>query len=373
MPLSRPEPTVPLTNPGLENARLRSDILEAIARVIDRGNYILGTQVETFEAVFANSIGAVGAVGVASGTDALVLAMLGLRIGPGDEVIAPSHTAGPVVAAIHMIGATPVLVEIDPTTFCIDYRAVATAISPRTKAVIAVHLYGHPADMVAINRLAKQARISVVEDCAQAQGARIGSEPVGAIGDIGCFSFYPTKNLAALGDGGAVVARQQALIERLRVLRTYGWTSPQYAEIQHGRCTRLDELQAAVLSVKLANLEQNNKLRRRIAQQYAAGLADLPLVLPEEREGYRHAYHLYVVRSSERDALANRLKSRGIMTGRHYPYPVHTQPGLAAGARIPRPLALTEQLASEILSLPIFPDMTDQQIDRVIEAVREAC
>ncbi len=286
-------------------------------------------------------------------------------------MIVPSHTAGPSVAAIHLTGATPVLVEVSALDFCIDAKAAAAAMGPRTKAVIPVHLYGHPADMTAISELAAKARIAIIEDCAQAQGARIEGRTVGAIGDFGCFSFFPTKNLGALGDAGAVTCRDVGPLERLHMLRTYGWKTPQFAEIENGRCSRLDELQAAVLEVKFAHLEQGNARRREIARRYAAGLSGLPLTLPAVRAGCEHVYHLYVVRSDRRDALAEHLKSRGVMTGRHYPFPVHAQPGLAARARVPEALALTERLAGEILSLPMFPDMTGAQIDRVIAAIRE--
>ncbi len=362
---------VPLASPGLENKRLRAVIVAAMARVVDGGSYILGSEVKGFEAALAGSVGAAGAIGVGCGTEALTLALLALGIGPGDEVLAPSHTAGPTVAAINMIGATPVLVEVDPADYCIHPEAAAAAIGPRTRAIIAVHLYGHPADLNALGDIARKAGIEIVEDCAQAQGARIGSASVGAIGALGCFSFYPTKNLGAIGDAGAVTARDGRLVEKLAQLRTYGWTDSQFAGIEGGRCTRLDELQAAVLSVKLEHVEAGNERRRAIARRYSDELAGLPLALPSERVGTRHVYHLYVVRSERRDVLAEHLKTRGIMTGRHYPFPVHVQPGLAARARIPVPLELTDRLAEEILSLPMFPDMTDAQIDRVVTAIKE--
>jgi dTDP-4-amino-4,6-dideoxygalactose transaminase len=310
-------------------------------------------------------------VGVASGTDALVLAMLGVGGNAGDEVITVSHTAGPTAAANRMIGAIPVLIEVEESSYCIDPDKIERAIGPRTRAVVAVHLYGHPANMAAINSIASQHRISVIEDCAQAQGATVGERQVGSLGDIACFSFYPTKNLGAIGDGGALVTNNVALADRVRKLRTYGWSKPQYAALENGRCSRLDEIQAAVLSLKLKLLSSNLKRRRNVAERYCANLAGLPLVLPSERAGCRHSYHLFVIRAEGRDALEAHLRANGIGTGRHYPWPVHLQPGIASFARVPEPLAVTEQIAGEILSLAMFTTISETQIDRVVDAVRK--
>lgn len=362
---------VPLANPGQENVRLETTIVAAMTRVVKAGSYILGEEVKRFEANLAARTKTAGAVGVGCCTEALAISLLALGVTPGDEVVAPSHTAGPTVAAIRMVGATPVLVEVGEFDYCVSPTAVASAIGPRTKAAIAVHLYGQPADMSTLAAIGHAKGIAIVEDCAQAQGGRIGAAEVGGFGDCGCFSFYPTKNLGALGDGGAVTARSASVVERLRALRTYGWTAPQYAELENGRCTRLDELQAAILTVKLAHLDASNARRREIAARYAEELGGAPIILPHERTGTTHVYHLYVIRSDRRDALAAHLKSRGIMTGRHYPFPVHVQPGLADKARVPIPLVTTERLAREILSLPIYADMTDAKIERVVSAVRE--
>jgi dTDP-4-amino-4,6-dideoxygalactose transaminase len=361
---------IPLADPKADLAHLRSEILAAVARVLDGGSYILGPEVADFERDMARRIGVPGAVGVASGTDALVLALRALRISDGDEVITVSHTAGPTVAAIHMVGAVPVLVDIDPATYCLDPDALDHALSARTKAILPVHLYGHPADLDRICAFAQAHRVAVIEDCAQAQTASVGGRDVGSIGDIGCFSFYPTKNLGAIGDGGLVVSSDQDIVERLRQLRTYGWTKPQFAEVADGRCSRLDELQAAVLNVKLDGLAGDMDRRREIAAQYAAAFADLPLVRPLERAGCRHAYHLYVVRCERREALANHLDRLGIATGLHYPYPVHAQPALAAGARIPRPLQITEEICRQILTLPLYPSMPKESVSAVIDGVR---
>jgi dTDP-4-amino-4,6-dideoxygalactose transaminase len=361
---------IPLADPRADQAHLRADILAAVARVVDGGTYILGGEVAEFERSFARSIGAADAVGVASGTDALALALLALGIGSGDEVITVSHTAGPTVAAIRMVRAIPVLVDIEPGTYCLDPGTLEAAVGARTRAIIPVHLYGCPADMDRIAARARDRDIAVIEDCAQAVGATIGGRQVGSIGDSGCFSFYPTKNLGAIGDGGMITASRHEIAERARRLRTYGWSRPQFAELADGRCSRLDELQAAILNVKLAHLATDVEKRRAIADQYNAAFAGLPMVLPSEPAGRRHAYHLYVVRCDRRDALARHLDHAGIATGIHYPHPVHVQPGIAADARIPQPLLATEAIVGEILSLPLYPSMSTDDRDRVIEGVR---
>jgi dTDP-4-amino-4,6-dideoxygalactose transaminase len=368
MDVSRP---VPLADPKAENARLRDALLAAMAGVLDGGSYILGAEVAAFEAEMAATLGVSGVVGVASGTDALVVALLALGIGGGDEVIIPSHTAGPTCAAVAMVGAVPVLIDVDPETAVVTPDLVRAAITPRTKAVIVVHLYGYPADVQSIHAVTAAAGIALVEDCAQSQGARIGGAPAGSIGELSCFSFYPTKNLGALGDGGAVAVRDEALLAKVKALRTYGWSKPQFAELQGGRCSRLDEIQAAMLRVKLRLLEQTNARRRAIADRYRERLAGLPLALPPMRQDVEHAYHLFVVRTARRAALADFLRARSIGTGLHYPYAVHQQPAFQAISRIPFPLTETERLVPEILSLPLYPDMALDDVDRVADAVRE--
>ena len=339
-------------------------------RVVDGGSYILGAEVNAFERALAADIGMTEAVGVASGTDALTLALLAVGVAAGDEVITVSHTAGPTVAAIHMAGATPVLVDVEEDGFCIDPATIEPAISPRTRAILPVHLYGHPANLDAICGIARRHGLAVIEDCAQAQGATLHERPVGSFGAIGCFSFYPTKGLGALGDGGAVVTSDPALADRLRKLRNYGWSKPQYAALEHGRCSRLDEIQAAILSLKLKFLPRNLERRRNAAGHYHTALAGLPLILPKTRDGCTHSHHLFVIRAEARDALESHLKEHGIGTARHYPWPVHLQPGLASSARVPEPLSVTEKLAGEILSLPMFATISNEQIGRVADAVQ---
>jgi dTDP-4-amino-4,6-dideoxygalactose transaminase len=364
------EKPVPLADPGADAAPLREEILAATGRVLDRGWYVLGEEVAGFEQRIASRLGVPGAVGVASGTDALVLALLALGIGAGDEVITVSHTAGPTVAAIRIVGAIPVLVDIELETYCLDPTTLEKAVGPRTKAIIAVHLYGHPAALDDICKFAAHRGIAVVEDCAQAQDSTTGGRTVGSIGDFGCFSFYPTKILGAIGDGGLVVARDPKHVERLRQLRAYGWTKSQFSELSDGRCSRLDELQAAILAVKLDHLDRQIEHRRTLAGAYRDAFAKLPLSCPVERPECRHVYCLYVVRCRERDALARHLESAGIMTGRHYPFPIHEQPGLSAKARIPRPLSITDRIKNEILTLPLYPSMPGAFQARVVDAVR---
>jgi dTDP-4-amino-4,6-dideoxygalactose transaminase len=361
---------VPLANPALDNAPDRERILTAVARVIDDGAYILGPQVAEFEGQMAKRYGVAGAIGVGSGTDALILALKSLGVGRGDEVVTVSHTAGPTVAAICALDATPVLVDIDEETYCIDPGTLEAACGEKTKAILVVHLYGHPADMDKICAFANSRHIPVIEDCAQAQEATSGGRFVGSIGLLSCFSFYPTKNLGAIGDGGLVMAQTPEVVERVRQLRTYGWTKPQYAAISGGRCSRLDEMQAAILNVKLAGLDESVTKRRLIAARYAKGLSGLPLTLPSERADCRHAYHIYVIRSDWRDALADYLSAAGISTGRHYPYPVHNQPAFQQISRVPGALTVTERIQGEILSLPMFPSLSLDQQDRVIGTIR---
>ena len=361
---------VAFADPGADLAPIRQNILSAIAEVVDRGEYILGPSVAKFERELAARLGVAAIVGVASGTDALALALKALGVHQGDEVITVSHTAGATVAAIRTIGATPVLIDIDPETYCLDPAKLEAARSPWSKAIVAVHLYGQPADMRRIVEFGRRHAIAVVEDCAQAQEATVDGQPVGSIGEIGCFSFYPTKILGAIGDAGAVATRDAATGERVRLLRTYGWTQPQFATVPGGCSSRLDELQAAILSIRLRHLSEQVERRRSIASKYGEALAGLPLHLPRERAGSRHVYHLYVIRTDRRDEMRAHLDRDGISTGVHYPYPAHKQPGLAEGARIPAPLTVTETIAREILTLPLFPALSDDQQDRVIASVR---
>jgi dTDP-4-amino-4,6-dideoxygalactose transaminase len=365
---------IPQTNPGATYLAHRAEIDAAIAGVLSRGWYILGAEVEAFEREFAAFVGVEQVIGVGSGTDALSLALRACGIGPGDAVATVSHSAVATVAAIVATGAAPLLIDIDPATYRIDAQALADALDTtggrRVKAVIPVHLYGHPADMRSILDIAGRYGLHVIEDCAQSHGARIEGKTTGGWGHLAAFSFYPTKNLGAFGDGGAVATNDSTLAERVRLLREYGWRQRYISDI-HGTNSRLDEVQAAVLRVKLRYLEDGNARRRAIASQYDNALASTTLVGPAVGAGVEHVYHQYVVRSPERDRLRTALKQRGVGTLVHYPVPIHLQPAYQESARH-GPLAHTEKAAAEVVSLPMFPELHDQDVAAVIGALHSA-
>ena len=360
---------IPFLDLKAQYATLKPELDAAVTDVLAGGWYILGEQVAAFEREFAAYCGVAHGVGVGSGTAALQLALLACSIGPGDEVITVSHTAVATVAAIALAGARPVLVDIEPTTYTLDPQRLEPAITDRTRAVIPVHLYGQPADLAPILEIARRHSLRVIEDCAQAHGATYRGRRVGSFGDLACFSFYPTKNLGAAGDGGMVVTDDAELAERVRLLRQYGWRQ-RYVSEMAGLNSRLDELQAAILRVKLRYLDEWNERRRALAARYDALLAGSGVVTPAVREGCQHVYHLYVVRSQRRDALQAHLKAQGIGTIVHYPLAVHQQPAYADVAIGPGGLAETERAAAEVLSLPLYPEMPDEHVERVAAAVR---
>jgi len=362
--------SIPWASPLAQYRAHQAPIQNAINRVLDSGTYILGAEVESFECAFANFCGGDHAVGVASGTDALILALKALGIGPGDEVITVSHTAVATVAAILATGATPVLADIDEIAMTIDPAAIDAAVTPRSKAVIAVHLYGQAANLDAILECARRHRLAVVEDCAQAAGGRYRGRRLGSIGDIGCFSFYPTKNLGAIGDGGMVLTCDAKIASLVRRLRQYGWDDARETH-EAGLNSRLDPLQAAILHAKLPHLDADNARRAAIARRYDRGLIGLPLAMPKARADSEHVYHLYVVTSAQRDDLMAYLSERRIGCAVHYPLPVHRQNGYAERAVLPRSgLPVTDRLCRQILSLPMYPELSDVDVDRVIAAVR---
>lgn len=359
-------------NPRAQYESRRAAIDEAIRRVLDSGRYILGDEVAAFEREFAEYVGVQFAIGVGSGTEALHTALAACGVGAGDEVITVAHTAVATVAAIELCGATPVFVDIEPDYFTLDPNQLEDAISSRTKAIVPVHLYGQPADLGAIIAVAERHGIRVVEDCAQAHGATYSGRRVGSWGDIACFSFYPTKNLGAIGDGGAVVTNDPELAEKVRRLREYGWSAERNVSHVRGWNSRLDELQAAILRVKLEYLDSDNDQRRRIAALYDELLRESDLVLPRRREDATHVFHLYVVRSGERDDLFLRLKADGVGASIHYPVPVQLQPAYRGRLRAGS-LTNTERAAKEILSLPIYPELTDAEIERVVRSCVSYC
>jgi dTDP-4-amino-4,6-dideoxygalactose transaminase len=347
----------------------KAEIDAAIVRVLDKGWYILGEETRAFEAEFASYIGIAHGIGVGSGTEALHVALAACGIGQGDEVITVSHTAVATVAAVELAGATPVLVDIEPDYYTLDPEKLESAVSPRTKAIIPVHVYGQPADLMPILEIARRRSLRVIEDCAQAHGAMYGGRRVGTWSDIACFSFYPTKNLGALGDGGMVVTNDAALADRARALREYGW-SERYVSHIRGWNTRLDEVQAAVLRVKLPYLDADNAARIRLALAYDKTLAETHVRVPVHRPDVRHVYHLYVVRSECRDGLQAFIRSRGIGALIHYPVPIHLQPAYTGRLRGADDLPETERAAREVLSLPIYPELTPDKAAQVITAVQ---
>ncbi len=361
---------IPCANPHAQYLAHKDAIVEAVRRVLDGGHYVLGPAVEAFEKEFAQHTQVAHAIGLNSGTDALVLGLRALGVGPGDEVITVSHTALATVSAVVMTGATPVLVDVDPALYTLDPTKLAAAITPRTKAIIAVHLYGQLADIDAILAIAKARGIPVIEDCAQSTGARSKGRRAGSIGTLGCFSFYPTKNLGAIGDGGMLVTNDDAIAERVRRLRQYGWDARRATEAP-GVNSRLDEIQAAILSVKLPSLDADNARRLAIAKRYGEGLAGLPVTLPAIRPETTHVFHLYVLECDDRDALKASLAKRDILAGIHYLAPAHRHGGYDALCVLPREgLPVTERLVGRILTLPMYPELTDAQVDEVIAGVR---
>lgn len=360
--------TIPAIDLNRQTRSIRIEVEDAIARVLAKGSFILGDDVSAFESEFAGYCGVAHAVGVASGTDALQLALIACGIGIGDEVIAPSHTAVATIAAIEMTGAKPVLVDIELTRFGLDPVAVAAAITDRTRCIIPVHLYGCPVDLNPILEIAHTKNIFVLEDCSQAHGAFYCGRRVGGWGNIAAFSFYPTKNLGALGDGGAVVTNDPQLAERVRLLRQYGWKARYVSHIK-GMNSRLDELQAAILRVKLRHLDAWNARRRELANLYLSLLSDSNIMLPSQPEDSEHVFHQFVIRHPKRDELQAFLKAEGIHTLVHYPVPVHLQPAYANLSPMDRTLSTSERAAHEVLSLPMFPELTEEEVRWVSQAI----
>ena len=350
---------------------IQPEIDEAVRRVLESGHFILGSEVATLEEEICAYLKVKHGIGVGSGTDALVLALRALEIGPGDEVIVPAYTFFATAGAVLLVGATPVFAEIDPQTYCLDAEDASRRISERTKAIIPVHLYGHPANMDAILELAKHHSLKVVEDNAQAFGATYHGCRTGSLGDIGCLSFFPTKNLGAYGDGGMVVTNDNELAERVCALRTHGWKKKYFPETL-GYNSRLDALQAAILRAKLPHVDTWNEERRALAQWYSRRLAEFGVGVPYEAEVACHVYHLYVVRLRERDRTQNLLKEAGIAAEVYYPQPVHlTAPCQHFGYK-PGDFPEAERASRETLAIPLYPEMTTTQSELVITALENA-
>lgn len=361
---------VPFLNLAAQHAALKNAISEAVEKVLTGGHYILGPNVAEFEKEVAAFTDTKFGVGVNSGSDALTLALRALEIGAGDEVITSPFTYIAPAESIHQVGAKIVFADVDPRTFCLNPEEVAKKISPRTKAIIPIHLFGQAAPLNEIRALADSRGIAIIEDCAQAIGAKYHGQNVGSFGRLGCFSFYPTKNLGADGDGGMVVTNDEALAKKLRMLRVHGIEKRYYHDL-HGFNSRLDEIQAAILRVKLPHLNRWNARRAEIAARYTEAFAKLPLQLPITAPGNTHIFHVYAVLSEKRDALQKFLTERGVPTLIYYPLPLHLQKlyvdlGFKAGD-----FRIAEQISKEILPLPMYPELTNEQVDYVCQLISE--
>ena len=361
---------IPILDLKKQYESIRLELDGAISRVLAKGSFILGAEVAAFEKEFAEYCGVSHAIGVASGTEALQLALLACGVGENDEVVAPAHTAVATVSAIEASGAHPVLVDIDLARYGLDPNLLVKSTTPRTRSIIPVHLYGCPVDMNPILQFAREKNLFVVEDCSQAHGALYEGHKVGSLGDIAAFSFYPTKNLGAFGDGGAVVTNNAELAEKVRLLRQYGWKEHYISSVK-GINSRLDELQAGILRVKLRYLDEWNLRRRQLANLYLELLADTEFALPVQLENSKHVFHQFVIRHPQRDVLKEYLMEQGIHTLIHYPVPIHLQPayvdlGYPAGS-----LPNTELVSREALSLPLYPELTEEMVSLICQALRD--
>ena len=348
----------------------KAAIDHAIQAVLNKGWFILGEHGRQFENAFANYCQAKQSIGVGSGTDAIHLGLKACGIGLNDEVITVSHTATPTASGISLSGAKPVFIDIDPQSYTIDPHLIEQAITPQTKAIVPVHLYGQSANMDDILTIAKKHRLHIVEDCAQAHGTLYRGQNVGTLGTVGCFSFYPSKNLGAFGDGGMVITQQTHIAQHVQLLRNYGSITRDVHEIQ-GINSRLDEIQAAILNAKLPHLDTQNQRRREIAHIYRTQITHPDMDHPIEKDWGTHTYHLYVIQTPHRDRLRQHLENCGIGTGIHYPTPIHKQPAYTH-LNTP-PLPITEHIVDRILSLPIFPELTDAEIDHIVESANAFC
>jgi len=363
--------TVPLVDLKQQYLKIKPEILDAVAKVFESTQFVLGQEVTAFEEEFAHYCGARYGIAVNTGTSALHLALLAAGVGPGDEVITVPFTFVATTAAIVYCGARPVFIDIDPMTYTMDPGLIEAAITPRTKAILPVHLYGHPADMRPIQEIARRHGLAVIEDAAQAHGADYFGARVGSLGDLACFSFYPGKNLGAYGEGGMVTTNNPEFARTIRMLRDWG-AETKYDHVLKGFNYRMEGVQGAILRVKLRYLEQWTEARRAVAREYAAKLAECALPLPTEAPGRRHVFHIYGVRSRQRRDLIEALRQRGIQTGIHYPTPVHLLPAYADLNYRLGDFPVSEEIASQEVSLPMFPELTSAQIATVTESVLES-
>ncbi|WP_406696213.1 DegT/DnrJ/EryC1/StrS family aminotransferase [Singulisphaera sp. Ch08] len=363
-------PPIPLIDLKAQYAGLCDDISEALREVADSSTYVLGPQVKEFENAFAAHVGARHCVGVNSGTSALHLALIAAGVGPGDEVITVPMTFIATTWAVNYVGATPVMVDVDPVSYTMDVDQVEAKITSRTRAILPVHLYGQPAALEPLLEIGRRYGIPIIEDAAQAHAARYRGRGAGTLGQSGCFSFYPGKNLGAYGEAGAIVTDDDRIAARLRSLRDHA-QSQRYHHDEIGFNYRMDAFQGAILGIKLRYLEGWTEARRRLAATYLERLADLPIQLPTEAPELRHVWHLFVVLHPERDRLRDQLEARGIGAGLHYPVPVHLQKAFAHLGYREGDFPVTERIARECLTLPLFPEMTASQQERVVDALRD--
>lgn len=362
------ERPIPLMDMVAQYRSIKNEIDEAIRQVLEAGQFILGPNVAALEKEVATYLGVKRGVGVASGTDALLLAMRALEIGPGDEVIVPSYTFFATAGAVLLAGATPVCVDVEPQNYTIDVQQIATRITPKTKAIIPVHLYGHPADMTTVLEIARTHGLRVIEDNAQAFGAEYRGRKTGSIGDVACLSFFPSKNLGGYGDGGMIVTNDDQVADRIRMLRAHGWRKKYFPEML-GYNSRLDELQAAILRVKLRHIDDWNKRRRYLAGKYNERFAGTDIRVPSEAADALHAYHLYVIEVDERERVQQQLKEQGIPTAVYYPQPLHLAAPLAQYGYRRGDFPISERASERTLSIPFYPEMTEEQLNTVADKV----
>lgn len=356
-------------NPLPENKKNMRQIHKAITRVIDSGSYILGPEVEKFQQNLSNYLGNKYSIGVNSGTDALILSLKALNIKENDEVILPSHTATATASAVVSVGATPVFADIDESTFNIDPMDLEKKISPKTKAIIMVHLYGHPCEISKITEIASRKKIHLIEDCAQSFGAKFNHKPTGSFGILSCFSFYPTKNLGAIGDAGAISTNNKELFEKIKMLHQYGWDESRLPIFESNQ-SRLDEIQSAILNVKIKYIDKTLFERNELAKIYSENLSNLNLEIPQVLPNIHHSFHLYVIRIKNREKVIEKLNQMMIFPGIHYKVPVHLSPAFLKYSH--EKLPVTERIANEILSLPLYPGLKKKEVLKVIKGIKDA-
>jgi dTDP-4-amino-4,6-dideoxygalactose transaminase len=358
---------IKFADPKAQYEEYSAEIDDAISNVLKSDRYILGEEVTSLEKEFSEYIGTKHSIGVANGTDALELSLRAMDIGYGDEVITVSHTAVPTVAAIESCGASPVLIDVDQNHYTMNISHLKEALSSKTKAVIAVHIYGNACDLSEISSFCKTNDLKLIEDVSQAHGATFDEKKLGSIGDIGCFSCFPTKNLGAIGDAGLITTNNDQYAEKIIMLREYGWKE-RLSQIQ-GRNSRLDEIQAAILRVKLRHLDETNSKRVKIANLYKSKLSSVPLKLPSHNQNVSPVFHLFVAQTDKRDELLKFLSQREIFAGIHYPVPVHLQPAYLNRVKI-LDLAVTEEIAGKIISLPLYPELSKEKVEDTIDCIK---